>query len=339
MDVIDFAGDAPATGDLGVRWIHGSRSSKRNTDPPIQVHRHDPHTVILRQSKAVHFEAPFLYLLFGNDRALLLDTGATADPDSFPLRRTVDGLVEEWLEQHPRDGYELVVAHSHAHRDHIAGDPQFADRPSTVVVAPDVTAVKAMFGFADAGWPTQVLPFDLGGRVLEVTGIPGHHDTSIAIYDPWTRFLFTGDTVLPGRLYVHDFPTFVDSLERLVAFCGSRPVARVLGCHVEMKSRPGKDYPIGADHQPDESPLPMSVARLTAVRDAAVAVADKPGTHTYDDFIIFHGPCRGALVRYTIRYGWGRVFGYGTERPANPQDQDISLVRPTGRELGTREPR
>jgi hydroxyacylglutathione hydrolase len=249
--------------------------------------------------------------LFGNDRALLLDTGATSDGVRFPLRETVDALVAAWLAEHPRDGYELVVAHSHAHGDHVAGDGQFTDRPATTIVAHEVRAVREQFGFTDAGWPTQVLPFDLGGRVLEVTGIPGHHDASIALYDPWTRFLLTGDTVYPGRLYVKDFPTFIDSLERLVAFCGSRPVSHVLGCHIEMSSRPGRDYPIGADHQPAEPPLPMSVARLTAVRDAAVAVADKPGAHVYDDFIIFHGPCRGAQLRHVIRYGWARVFGYG----------------------------
>ena len=34
--------------------------------------------MILRQNMAIDYEAPFLYLLFGGDRALLLDTGATA---------------------------------------------------------------------------------------------------------------------------------------------------------------------------------------------------------------------------------------------------------------------
>ncbi len=44
------------------------------------MHLFDAHTFILRQSKTVNFEAPFLFLLCGNERALLLDTGATADP-------------------------------------------------------------------------------------------------------------------------------------------------------------------------------------------------------------------------------------------------------------------
>jgi hypothetical protein len=39
---------------LGVDWIHGSVSAKHNTDPDIQVHWYDEHTVILRQNMAQH---------------------------------------------------------------------------------------------------------------------------------------------------------------------------------------------------------------------------------------------------------------------------------------------
>ena len=88
-ETIDFRTGAPTAGSLDVTWIHGGRSAKRPGDPKIQVHRYDEHTIILRQSKSVHYEAPFLFLLFGNDRVLLLDTGATAEPEKFPLRQTV----------------------------------------------------------------------------------------------------------------------------------------------------------------------------------------------------------------------------------------------------------
>ena len=170
---IDFMTGAPTTGSLDVRWIHGAPSKRSAHDPKIQVHRFDEHTVILRQSKSVHYEAPFLYLLFGNDRALLLDTGATADPAQFPLRETVDRLLADWLGRHPRQRYELIVAHTHGHGDHVAGDGQFAGRPDTTVVSREVDAVRAFFGFTD--WPDQIVELDLGGRVLEVTGSPGHH--------------------------------------------------------------------------------------------------------------------------------------------------------------------
>jgi hydroxyacylglutathione hydrolase len=299
---IDFTTDAPVSGDLGVRWAHGAQG-----EPPIQVHAYDEHTFVLRQAKAVHFEAPFMYLLFGNDRALLMDTGATPEPERFPLRATVDGLVDAWLAAHPRDRYELVVAHTHGHGDHRAGDGQFADRPNTVLVRDDLASVREFFGIVD--WPRQVVPFDLGGRVLEVVGIPGHQVASIAVHDPWSGFLLTGDTVLRGRLYAPDFPAFLDSVGRLVEFAATRRVSWVLGCHVEMTTRPGRDYPLGATYQPDEPPVQMTVRDLTTVHQAALSVAGKPGVTRFDDFIVYQGPCRGGMRRLAARGLLARALG------------------------------
>jgi hydroxyacylglutathione hydrolase len=285
---IDFAAGAAAAGPMDVRWIHGAPARRRNSDPPIQVYRYDQHTVILRQSKSVNYEAPFLYLLFGNDRALLLDTGATADSAKFPLRATIDQLIAEWLAQHPRDSYPLVVAHTHGHGDHVAADVQFADRSATTVVSRELDAVQRYFGFTN--WPEEVVTFDLGGRILDVTGSPGHHRAAITIYDRWTGFLLTGDTVYPGRLYAYDFPQFVASLDRMVALADSRVVTYVLGCHIEMTRQAGRDYPLGATYQPDERPLEMTVAQLTEVRAAARSVAGKQGVHRFDDFVIYNQP-------------------------------------------------
>ena len=76
---------------LDVRWIHGSPPGGPG-DPVIQVHTVDDATFILRQSKDVNYEAPFLYLLCGTERALLLDTGAVANGG---VRQAVDGLLSE----------------------------------------------------------------------------------------------------------------------------------------------------------------------------------------------------------------------------------------------------
>jgi hydroxyacylglutathione hydrolase len=303
--VVDFETGAPVAGNLAVRWNHGSRSVRRNADPPIQVHAYDDHTFVLRQNMAVHYEAPFLYLFCGNDRALLLDTGATADPDRFPLRETVDILLDDWLAKRPRPAYELVVAHTHGHGDHVAGDGQFDDRPQTTVVPADLASVRSFFGITD--WPTDIVRLDLGGRALEITGIPGHHGASIAVYDRWTGFLVTGDTVYPGRLYVTDFAAFRESLDRLVAFTRTRPVTHIMGCHIEMTRRPGRDYPIGAAYQPDEPPLQMTMAQLAAIRDTTEQIAHLPGVHVFDDVIIFHGPCRQARRRHRARNFWSAL--------------------------------
>lgn len=283
-------------GNLDVSWIHGSQDRRHPTDPPIQVHHYAPDTVLVRQSKDVHFEAPFLFLLFGSERAVLLDSGATAD-DS--VRTTVDGLLAAWLADHPAEHYELVVAHTHGHGDHVAGDAAFAGRPDTTVVGRDVDAVRAFFGFSD--WPTQVVTFDLGGRELEVTGIPGHQPASIAVFDARTGLLLSGDSVLPGRLYVSDMPAYIDSMRRLVEFAEARQVSHILGCHIEMTVAPGRDYFPGCRYQPREPPLQMSVAQLRTVRDAAMSVAERKGVHRFDDFIVYNGMGPAAAIRLNAR--------------------------------------
>ena len=286
---------AMTDGSLDVAWIHGAAGEQA-----IQVHHYDARTVILRQSKRVNYEAPFMFLLFGTERALLLDTGATEDPALFPLRETVDGLVAEWLERNPREGYELVVAHTHGHGDHVAGDAQFADRPDTTVVAREAEAVRDFFGFGES-WPTGTVHYDLGGRELTLIGSPGHHAAAVTVYDPATGILLTGDTVLPGRLYAFDYPAFLATLDRLVAFAGEHPVTHVIGCHVEMRRAPGRDYPIGAQYQPDERAPQFTPAQLTAARDAAKAVAGRRGVHRFDDFFVYNEPRKRDMYRMLAR--------------------------------------
>ncbi|MEU4243390.1 MBL fold metallo-hydrolase [Actinoplanes sp. NPDC026619] len=281
--MIEFRTATPAAGSLDVAWNH-----ERRGEPVIQTHFYNEHTVILRQSKRVECEAPFIYLLFGNERALLLDTGASADPAVFPLRDTVDSLVDAWLREHPRDGYELVVAHTHGHGDHVAADPQFADRPATTVVPHDPDAVRSFFGLTGA--LAESVVFDLGGRVLEILNSPGHHAAAITIHDPWTGILFTGDTVYPGRLYIADYPAFRATLDRLVDFAANHTVTHVLGCHIEMTSKPGRDFPLGAQYQPAEHVLQLPAAELTTVRDATEQADGRPGIHRHRDFILFNEP-------------------------------------------------
>lgn len=276
---------APVVKPLDVQWIHGSPSSKHNTDPDLQSYRYDENTVILRQNKAIDYEAPFLFLLFGQERAVLLDTGATASPEFFPLRRVIDGLIEDWLARNPRNEYALLVLHTHAHDDHVAGDEQFADRPDTVLIEADKHAAWKFFGFsADAG---AIRPVDLGGRVLQAFATPGHHAAAVTFYDPWTGILFTGDTVYRGRLYIVDWAAYSHSIDRLIEFCEDHPVTHVIGCHIEMTRQAGVDYPVRTTYQPDEPPLEMTVAHLYAIRSALDEVGPGPAQRAFDEFILW----------------------------------------------------
>lgn len=224
--------------------------------PEFSIHQYTPTFYILRQSACTDYEKPFLYLIFGSERALLWDTGSR----NARTRETVDRLIERWLKINNRNTIPLVVMHSHHHSDHVAGDSQFRDRPDTTFVAPNLASVKTFFGFER--WPEEVRAFDLGNRIIELVPIPGHTDDSLALYDRRTGILLTGDTVYPGRLYVENFEEFKKSIHRLAEFTRGKLIAHVLGNHIEETRTPYLEYPIGKLYQPDEHALELSVGHI-----------------------------------------------------------------------------
>ncbi len=279
--------DSPILGfEKGVlpdQWIHGASNCEQDSNPSIQVHEYNPNFYILRQNKCINFEAPFIYLILGDSKALLLDSGATQNANLFPIQKTVESLmVDRYGDQ--RTNISLVVAHSHGHGDHIAGDLQFQDQPNTEVVGTSQQAVASFFGIAD--WPNQIVRFDLGNRILEVIPIPGHHDAHIAIYDPRTQILLSGDSLYPGRLYVAQWETYRTSIKRLTDYAASKSVIYVLGAHIEMTNTPGQDYPIGLTFQPAEHVLELRFSTLQLLNSELDNIGATPMRKVTDSFII-----------------------------------------------------
>jgi hypothetical protein len=56
-------------GTMDVHWNEGSEDCVKNPQPPIQVHRYNAQTFILRENLCATYEAPFIYLLIGKNRA------------------------------------------------------------------------------------------------------------------------------------------------------------------------------------------------------------------------------------------------------------------------------
>ncbi len=221
--------------------------------PEWQVHEYNPNLYLLRQSPCTDFEKPFIFLFFGKDKALLMDTGSRNGNLAPTLRRT----VKNWLARNGRESIPLIVVHSHPHDDHIAGDAevQAMHDPAIPVefVSADLEPTKRFWGIEH--WPTDIAHVDLGGRVIDMVPIPGHSAVSVALYDRNTALLLAGDSLYPGRLYVRDFAAFQTSTERLVRFTEGKPVAHILGNHIEQTSTPFLDYPVGTMYQPNEHEL------------------------------------------------------------------------------------
>jgi glyoxylase-like metal-dependent hydrolase (beta-lactamase superfamily II) len=255
-------------GSLAVKWITGGPNCIEV--PDWQVHQYNEDFFILRQSGCVNYEKPFLYLLFGKEKAMLEDTGA-APSDAA---KVVSGVIAKWLALNGRTSIPLIVTHSHSHGDHVAGDAGFHGMANVTVVPLTVEGTREFFGIEK--WPDGIGHVDLGQRVLDVIPIPGHDALSLAFYDRETGVLLTGDSLYPGRLYVRDFPAFVRSTDRLVEFTRGKIVAHVLGTHIEQMSTPYKDYPVGTKYQPEEHELALSRGTLLELADALHAMKDKP---------------------------------------------------------------
>jgi glyoxylase-like metal-dependent hydrolase (beta-lactamase superfamily II) len=100
-------------------------------------------------------------------------------------------------------------------------------------------AVGVRTFFHLAHWPDGAATHDLRVRLLDVLPIPGHEASHIAVYDPRTQILFTGDTLYRGLLSVDDWPAYAQSSARFDAFARAHSVSFVLGGRVEMTDRPG----------------------------------------------------------------------------------------------------
>src|SRR6202047_2601955 len=88
-------------GALPKQWATGG--PKCMELPEWQIHEYNPDLYILRQSGCTDYEKPFVFLFFGADRALLLDTGSRRGNLAAQIQLT----VHRWLLRNNRAGIPL----------------------------------------------------------------------------------------------------------------------------------------------------------------------------------------------------------------------------------------
>lgn len=273
---------APVSKLFAAPWNAGVSAD----EPAFQTQMIDADTLAIRQSIRTSFEAPFLYLLFGRDRALLIDSGA----GGADVRAEVDRRLAAWLAAHGRREIPLVVMHTHGHGDHVAGDVDLAKRPDTVVVGHTPEAVATFFAIPQ--WPASSASYDLGGRIVDIVPTPGHHPSHVMVFDRRTRILFSGDAFYPGRLYFRcdRAQETLDSLDRAAAFARTHRVTWLLGAHIEMRAAPGETFGQDDKSRRNEHLLELPAAALDQARAALAPMVGHPRVTEKADFVLFPHP-------------------------------------------------
>lgn len=170
-----------------------------------------------------------MFLLAGNERALLIDSGASC-PEARQLAESLTDLP-------------VALMNTHGDGDHVSGNGAFAEY---YMHADDYKNCRVGERFPES----RLIPLndgdiiDLGGRVLEMIAIPGHTYGSIAVLDAEARVLYSGDSVQSGHIYMfgaHRAPAlFAASLEKLAALkerfdviCPSHGDAELPAAHID----------------------------------------------------------------------------------------------------------
>jgi len=154
------------------------------------------------------------YLVVGREKACVIDTMNGYNDLYSAVRKITDK--------------PLVVVNTHGHPDHIFGNVYFQEaymNPKDRKLAQSFTESREFLDLCrEHGWSMppfrDILPgdvIDLGGRTLEIFGLPGHTDGGILLLLREDRILFTGDSVnhhlwmqLDGCLPLHEFVRELD---------------------------------------------------------------------------------------------------------------------------------
>jgi glyoxylase-like metal-dependent hydrolase (beta-lactamase superfamily II) len=207
-----------------------------------------------------------MYLLEGNNRALLIDTGQRskgATPGVNDLKSVVRQLLG-----HENDGtkrahpIDFVVANTHDHADHVGENARMGDR-SVYFMDGDWPAdapanyipIREGGGATTHGQGTAVPDIDLGGRRLAAVAIPPHTPGSTGYLDAANGMLFSGDAVGSGWPWLHwaAIADYATAMDHLAALTRDIPGLAVLPAHFyQVDAFDRRDGPLGYQYLLDQ---------------------------------------------------------------------------------------
>lgn len=208
----------------------------------------DENTYILSEYR--HWEETHCYLLNGEDKSLLIDTG-------LGICNIYDEVIK--LTDKP-----IIAVATHIHWDHIGGHKYFTEFyaheaeldwlnggfPLSAEIIREMVIDRCDLpkGFDVGsytmfqGIPSRILKdndkIDIGGRVIEVLHTPGHSPGHMCFWEKEKGYLFTGDLVYKDTLLAYypstDPEAYLDSLEKIALL----PAKMVFPAHHSLEIEP-----------------------------------------------------------------------------------------------------
>ncbi len=151
-----------------------------------------------------------MYLLEGEEKALLIDTGWGAGN----LRALVEKLTDK----------PVVVFNTHGHLDHSGGNGEWEQVYMLPGCKGDIyTCYRLPFDASKLPYPNYECVFvkdgdtiDLGGRVITLLDISAHSNGSLAFLDEKNGYLFVGDELESAQVLMYEtevIPGYVFDLD------------------------------------------------------------------------------------------------------------------------------
>jgi glyoxylase-like metal-dependent hydrolase (beta-lactamase superfamily II) len=215
------------------RKIYSKLERIETSQPWFEVYKLNTDTYAIYEP--YQFEETLSYLVEGDKRAVLIDTG--------------DGIadIKKCVEELTNLPYNVVNTHTHV--DHVAQNYMFEevwcyDGPmahevektgypnskTAPMVRPGMTWKPLPKDFNVKKWivpPYKVTKWlhdgdsiDLGGRKLEVIYTPGHSNDHVCLLDKKNHWLWTGDIFYTGGIYTYlpggNLDQFIKSYEKMI---------------------------------------------------------------------------------------------------------------------------
>jgi len=149
------------------------------------------------------------YLIVGDDRALMFDTGCGENEvkGNYKIKYIIDKITP----------LPVTLIQSHFHFDHNQNIHEFER-----IAFPDLPLLRDRVGqdghfqftqedLFEGDYPTEIIvnewfpmetDVDLGGQVIQLVHVPGHSDESIAIKIPSAGIILLGDFLYNGALFL-----------------------------------------------------------------------------------------------------------------------------------------